>query len=43
MPLKLSPLAPKKIKEINSVDGISVSTAYCGLKKNNKEDLVLIK
>ncbi len=43
MPLKLSPLAPKKLKEINSVNGISVSIAHCGLKKNNKEDLVLIK
>lgn len=43
MPSKLSPLAPKTLKKINSIEGISVSIAHCGLKKNNKEDLVLIK
>ncbi len=43
MPSKISPLAPKTLKKINSIEGISVSIAHCGLKKNNKDDLVLIK
>ena len=43
MPSKISPLAPKLLTKINSIEGISVSITHCGLKKNNKEDLVLIK
>ena len=43
METKISPLAPKKLEKINFIDGISVSITHCGLKKNNKEDLVLIK
>ncbi len=39
----LSPLAPKSLKNIKIIDGISVSATNCGLKKNNKDDLVLIK
>ena len=42
MPSKISPLAPKLLTKINSIEGISVSITHCGLK-NNKEDLVLIK
>ena len=42
MPLKLSPLAPKSLKSIKIIDGIKVSSTHCGLKKNDKEDLVLI-
>ena len=40
---KISPLAPRKIKKISPISGINVSTTHCGLKKNNKQDLVLIK
>ncbi len=42
MPVKISPFAPKKVKKITLMDGISVSITHCGLKKNNKDDLVLI-
>ena len=38
-----SPLAPKKNKNLNLFEGISVSSTSCGLKKNKKLDLVLIK
>ena len=38
-----SPLAPKKNKNLNLFEGISVSSTHCGLKKNKKLDLVLIK
>ncbi len=38
-----SPLRPKKLKDLYLIDGISVSATSCGLKKNNKDDLVLIK
>ncbi len=43
MSIKLSPLAPQKLKNVNCIEGISASITHCGLKKNNKEDLVLIK
>ncbi len=43
MSIKLSPLAPQKMKNVNLIDGINVSITHCGLKKNNKDDLVLIK
>jgi len=43
MPIKLSPFAPKDVKKFFKLDGIKVSIAHCGLKKNKKEDLVLIK
>ena len=43
MTFKLSPLAPRKIKRIRPFGGITVSSTHCGLKKNNKQDLVLIK
>ena len=43
MPSKISPLAPKFLTKIKTIEGISVSITHCGLKKNNKEDLVLIK
>ena len=38
-----SPLAPKKNKKLRLFKGISVSSTHCGLKKNKKLDLVLIK
>ena len=43
MTLKISPLAPKKIKKISPIGGIKVSSVHCGLKKHNNQDLVLIK
>ncbi|MEE2695213.1 MAG: bifunctional ornithine acetyltransferase/N-acetylglutamate synthase, partial [Pseudomonadota bacterium] len=43
MPFKISPLAPKQSKKFQIINGVKVSIAHCGLKKNNKEDLVLIK
>ncbi len=43
MTLKISPLAPRKIKKVSPIGGIHVSSTHCGLKKNNKQDLVLIK
>jgi glutamate N-acetyltransferase/amino-acid N-acetyltransferase len=43
MPTKKSKLAPQKLKEIDLIEGISVSITHCGLKKNKKEDLVLVK
>ncbi len=43
MPVKISPLAPKQIKKIKIIEGVSVSITHCGLKKNNKDDLALIK
>ena len=43
MPSKTSPLIPKSFNKIEFIEGISVSITHCGLKKNNKEDLVLIK
>ena len=36
-------LAPKKMKTVNIIDGVEVSSTHCGLKKNKKDDLVLIK
>ncbi|MFL2663041.1 MAG: bifunctional glutamate N-acetyltransferase/amino-acid acetyltransferase ArgJ [Alphaproteobacteria bacterium] len=38
-----SPLAPKKNKNLYLFKGISVSSTHCGLKKNKRLDLVLIK
>ena len=43
MTSKISPLAPREIKKISPIGGIKVSSTHCGLKKNNKQDLVLIK
>ncbi len=43
MSIKISPFAPQKMKKINLIDGVNVSITHCGLKKNNKDDLVLIK
>ena len=43
MTFKISPLAPRKIKRISPIGGVKVSSAHCGLKKNNNQDLVLIK
>ncbi len=43
MTFKISPLAPRKINKISPIYGINVSSTHCGLKKNNKQDLVLIK
>ena len=43
MIIKTSPLAPKKIKKLYEIDGVSISSVSCGIKKNFKDDLVLIK
>jgi glutamate N-acetyltransferase/amino-acid N-acetyltransferase len=43
MIIKTSPLAPKKLKKLYEIDGVSVSSVSCGIKKNFKDDLVLIK
>ena len=43
MPFSLSPLAPKKLVRFRKLEGVSVSSVHCGLKKNKKDDLVLIK
>ena len=43
MIIKTSPLAPKKLKKLYEIDGVSVSSVSCGIKKNVKDDLVLIK
>ena len=40
---KKSPFAPKKLKAMQVISGINISVTCCGLKKNNKDDLVLIK
>ena len=43
MIIKTSPLAPKKLKKLYEIDGVSISSVSCGIKKNFKDDLVLIK
>jgi len=43
MSFSLSPLAPKTKIKLKKLDGVSVSSVHCGLKKNQKDDLVLIK
>ena len=43
MTFSVSPLAPKKMINFKKLEGVSVSSVHCGLKKNKKEDLVLIK
>ena len=43
MTLKISPLTPRKINKIRPIRGVNVSSTHCGLKNNNKQDLVLIK
>ena len=43
MSFSISPLAPKRKIKLKKLDGISVSSVHCGLKKNKKDDLVLIK
>ncbi len=40
---KISPLAPKTQKKTHKISGVSIASIHCGLKKNNKDDLVLIK
>ena len=42
MKYKKSPLAPRNQKKFYKIEGVKVSSICCGLKKNNKEDLVLI-
>ncbi len=42
MPFSQSPLAPKKLIKLRRLDGVNVSSTHCGLKKNKKDDLVLI-
>ena len=43
MIIKTSPLAPKKLKKLYEIDGVRISSVSCGIKKNFKDDLVLIK
>ena len=43
MIIKTSPLAPKKLKKLYEIDGVSIASVSCGIKKNFKDDLVLIK
>ena len=43
MIIKTSSLAPKKLKKLYKIDGVSISSVSCGIKKNFKDDLVLIK
>ncbi len=43
MSFPVSPLAPKKLVKFSKLDGVNVSSVHCGLKKNKKDDLVLIK
>ena len=43
MIIKTSPLAPTKLKKLYKIDGVGVSSVSCGIKKNFKDDLVLIK
>ena len=43
MPFSQSPLAPKKLIKLRRLDGVNVSSTHCGLKKNKKDDLVLIR
>ena len=43
MSFSSSPLVPKKMIKFKKLKGVSVSSLHCGLKKNKKDDLVLIK
>ena len=43
MIIKTSTLAPKKLKRLYEIDGVRISSLSCGIKKNFKDDLVLIK
>tara|TARA_B100000287_G_scaffold213506_1_gene201531 strand:+ start:54 stop:1283 length:1230 start_codon:yes stop_codon:yes gene_type:complete len=43
MVIKVSPLAPKTLKKTYQIPGVCVASTHCGLKKNRKDDLVLIK
>ena len=43
MIIKTSPLAPKKLKKLYEIDGVSISSVSCGIKKSFKDDLVLMK
>ena len=43
MKKKKSPFSPKLIKKFIKIDGVTVSSTHSGIKKNLKEDLVLIK
>ena len=40
---KKSLLAPKKYQNLDIIQGIRIASTHCGFKKNNKDDLVLIK
>ena len=42
MTTKQSSLGPKSFKKLKKINGVSVASTYCGLKKNKKDDLVLI-
>jgi len=39
----ISPFIPKSFKKTLHINGISISSVHCGLKKKSKHDLVLIK
>ena len=41
--MKISPFSPQKKQDVQILDGISIAVTNCGLKKNLKDDLVLIK
>ena len=43
MSFSSSPLVPKKMIKLKKLKGVSVSSLHCGLKKNKKDDLVLIR
>lgn len=43
MSFSSSPLVPKKMIKFKKLKGVSVSSLHCGLKKNKKDDLVLIR
>ena len=39
---KLSPLAPTSFPEMPGVDGVLLAAGACGLKKNDKSDLMFV-
>tara|TARA_B100001027_G_scaffold29287_1_gene17361 strand:+ start:970 stop:2199 length:1230 start_codon:yes stop_codon:yes gene_type:complete len=43
MSVKVSKFAPKQNRSFHQINGINVAVTSCGLKKNKKKDLVLIK
>lgn len=40
---KISIFAPKVLKSLSRISGVSIGVTNCGLKKNGKDDLVLVK